>query len=546
MSTVVTDATATVAALDTDRTVSRDLVHRWSLSEVFLTGYAGVDADRFTCVAQLPLSHGYYRDHLAAGGVHDPLLVLEAGRQAMTYAVHAHQGLPRTTALMAASWQLAITDPTALACAVRPGELRIDGEVTDRRVRGGQVRRLVFEFGLVLDGRPLGRLGMAIGTTPTEQYLALRRMGRGDELIPTAFEVSAQPAGQPVHPSDVDRLDPRNVVLDDTRRDGDGLAAVLSPRTFTNRSMYDHPYDHVPGMVLTEAARQCALLLSERRHGRAFAGLARRRVRPVRRGGRAGRVGSRAAARTGARSWPVPDDRHPVRCQGGQDRRANGGVLRMFAFFDVDETLISVKSMFDFYDYFLVAAGHTEAERRELTARATALLGPGVPRLRANQLFYQRFADYKVAEVADIGQAWFADRLARGELFHVEVLAALRAHKAAGARIALVSGSFSACLQPVAEYCGADTVLCTELVQDDGRYTGEVVRSMIGDAKADAAAELISRERVLAADCAAYGDHGSDLGLLRLVGHPVAVGDNPDLLAVAIEQGWPRLSCATS
>jgi len=217
----------------------------------------------------------------------------------------------------------------------------------------------------------------------------------------------------------------------------------------------------------------------------------------------------------------------------------------MFAFFDVDETLISVKSMFDFYDYFLAAVGHTEAEQRELRARATRLLGPGMPRAQANRLFYRRFGDHKVAEVADIGRAWFADRLARGDLFHVEVLAALRGHRAAGERVALVSGSFSACLDPIAGHCDAEVVLCTELVCDAGRYTGEVVHSMIGDAKAAAAAELIARERLAARDCAAYGDHVSDLDLLRLVGHPVVVGDDPRLLAAAAEHGWPRLSGAT-
>jgi len=257
---------AVPAALDTDRTVSRELVHRWSLSEVFLTGYTGLDADRFTCLAQLPLSHAYYRDHVAAGGAHDPLLVLEAARQAMTCAVHAHQGLPRATALLALSWRLSVTEPGALACSVRPGELRIDGTVTERRVRGGQVRRLAFEFGLVLDGRPLGRVDMAIGTTPADQYVALRRMQHGG-AIPTAFERSAEPAGTPVCPAEVDRENVGNVVLDSAVRDGDGLTAVLSPRMFANRSMYDHPYDHVPGMVLTEAARQCALLLSDNGSG---------------------------------------------------------------------------------------------------------------------------------------------------------------------------------------------------------------------------------------------------------------------------------------
>ncbi|WP_158883272.1 AfsA-related hotdog domain-containing protein [Amycolatopsis anabasis] len=253
--------TAVIPDLAYDQTVPRDLLHRWSLSEVFLTGYARVDEERFACAAQLPLSHGYFRDHVAAAAWHDPLNVLEAGRQAMTYAAHVHQGAPRATAFMVRSWRLEITDRAALACGERPGELRVEGAVPQRRVRGGHLRRLLFELDLVLDGRALGHLSMDIGCTPAEQYLVLRRMQRGAEIA-TAFALPAGPAGTPVHPSAVDKHDPRNVVLDGARIEEGALGAVLSPRTFRNRSMYDHPYDHVPAMVLSEAARQCAFLLS--------------------------------------------------------------------------------------------------------------------------------------------------------------------------------------------------------------------------------------------------------------------------------------------
>ena len=47
---------------------------------------------------------------------------------------------------------------------------------------------------------------------------------------------------------------------------------------------------------------------------------------------------------------------------------------------------------------------------------------------------------------------------------------------------------------------------------------------MIGQAKADAAGELMARHRIDPRDCHAYGDHSSDLPLLEQVGHPVVVG----------------------
>lgn len=257
------NATTVRARLSYDQTVNRELVHRRSLSEVFLTGYNWLDERNFACAAQLPLSHAYFRDYLTLSAEHDPLQALEAARQAVTCAAHRHQELPRETTFMVTAWCLALDEPGALVCGELPGRLRIDGAVTDRKERGGHVRRLAFDLGLVLDDRPLGRVTMDVNCTPTEQYHALRRMQRGG-AVPTAFTLPAEPAGPPVEPSDVDRINPANTVLDDVRRADGVLEAVLSPRTFRNRSMYDHPYDHVPAMVLSEAARQCGTLLAGR------------------------------------------------------------------------------------------------------------------------------------------------------------------------------------------------------------------------------------------------------------------------------------------
>ncbi|WP_067975269.1 HAD family hydrolase [Nocardiopsis trehalosi] len=214
---------------------------------------------------------------------------------------------------------------------------------------------------------------------------------------------------------------------------------------------------------------------------------------------------------------------------------------RALAFFDVDETLITLKSMFAFYDYFLAAVGHSEAEQDRLRDQAQALLTPGLPRKEGNRLFYRRFAGYATEEVAEHGQAWFEKRMAAGGLFHGDVLAALRRHRADGLNTVLVSGSFTACLDPIAEYAGADAVLCTRLEEREGVYTGGVLHSMIGDGKAEAARSLIAELGVPSADCHAYGDHTSDLDLLRLVGHPVVVGDQAEMRAEAAAHGWPVL-----
>lgn len=216
--------------------------------------------------------------------------------------------------------------------------------------------------------------------------------------------------------------------------------------------------------------------------------------------------------------------------------------VRAVAFFDVDETLTTVKTMFDFYDFFLEAVGHTPQEQRRLQREARDLLRPGLPREQGNRLFYRRFAGYAAERAAAAGRAWFDRHLRQGGFFHQDVLAALTDHRERGLATVLVSGSFPAALDPVAAHVGADAVLCTRPEIRDGAYTGEVLSTMIGEAKARAARELLSEHGIGPEQCHAYGDHVSDLGMLRLVGHPVVVGDHPDLLAEAGLHGWHRLA----
>ncbi|SDD18717.1 HAD-IB family hydrolase [Actinokineospora iranica] len=204
------------------------------------------------------------------------------------------------------------------------------------------------------------------------------------------------------------------------------------------------------------------------------------------------------------------------------------------AFFDVDETLITLNSCIDFLD-------HRMHRSRDPRVSAWRLLAPvvGLDRVEANRAYFRLYAGLSVASVAAQGRAWFAE--VRDRLFHQPVLAELRAHSARGARIVLVSGAFPACLDPIAAAVGAADVLCSLPVVADGRYTGETERTMIGAAKATAARAYLAAHAIAAADCHAYGDHASDLPMLDTVGTPVVVGADPVLSPLAVRRGWRAL-----
>jgi HAD superfamily hydrolase (TIGR01490 family) len=207
----------------------------------------------------------------------------------------------------------------------------------------------------------------------------------------------------------------------------------------------------------------------------------------------------------------------------------------LIAFCDVDETLIACKSMFEFLDFFLAGKYGSDGADRARGIRQCLLqqAARGVPREEMNKSYFRAWTGESAAEVTRWGQCWFDRRSAEGSFYLAPTRDALAAHRAAGAALVLVSGSFPALLDPIARDIGAARVLCTRPEERHGRLTGEIIGApMIGTGKREAVhGELGSYPQIRPADCYAYGDHASDLPMLEAVGHPVVVGADPELLA---------------
>ncbi|WP_431681642.1 HAD family hydrolase [Kitasatospora sp. KL5] len=210
------------------------------------------------------------------------------------------------------------------------------------------------------------------------------------------------------------------------------------------------------------------------------------------------------------------------------------------AFFDVDETLVRVKSMFHFLEFYLRRRGEPEGTFQRLTAELKAAAAAGTPRQVVNREYYRLYAGESAERLASAGEAWFERAVERG-LFVPEAVAEVERHRAAGDFVVLVSGSFFACLDPIAAQLRADWTFGTRPVVRGGRLTGEVVVPVIGEVKARVASAVAGVRGLDLAGSAAYGDHSSDLPLLSAVGRPVAVGHDPVLTAHAELAGWRRL-----
>ncbi|MFP4438369.1 MAG: HAD family hydrolase [Chloroflexaceae bacterium] len=216
-----------------------------------------------------------------------------------------------------------------------------------------------------------------------------------------------------------------------------------------------------------------------------------------------------------------------------------------FAFFDVDETLIRIKSMFSFKEFFQRHyADGTEAARieqyQQFIRRIEDYQRRGMRREFINRAYYESYQGQEPERIRTCARAWFSQiRAEISDLYVTQTRGRLHAHQARGEEPVLVSGSSVEILAPVAEELGVQHVLATRLEVKNGRYTGRILLpQMIGDGKRIAVMNFMETHGASPQECFAYGDHPSDLPLLEAVGNPRIVGEDARMLAVAVERGW--------
>ena len=217
-------------------------------------------------------------------------------------------------------------------------------------------------------------------------------------------------------------------------------------------------------------------------------------------------------------------------------------VPRTAAFFDVDDTLVTIRSMFDFAEFALNATFGT-ADRVQGVHRDMALARrAGASRAETNRMFYSIFAGLEADHLALLGKRWWARFDER--VFLAPGLARLHRHRAGGHSVVLVSGSFAPCLAPIAAAVGAEEVLCSRPEVVHGTYNGKLRTPMIAEEKRRAVQAMASRNGVSLPSSWAYGDHPSDVPMLESVGHPVVVGGDTHLLRIAHQRNWAILATA--
>jgi HAD superfamily hydrolase (TIGR01490 family) len=213
------------------------------------------------------------------------------------------------------------------------------------------------------------------------------------------------------------------------------------------------------------------------------------------------------------------------------------------AFFDLDRTLMQGSSAYQFgraaYRAGLIG-------RRQLVADGWANIRF---RLRGStdqdthalrDRISKSLEGTRVKDLERLGADVLAGVLPR---IYPQMLALAHEHQDAGRRTYIVTAASQELATMLAQVLALDGAIGSQFSEvADGVYTGKPTGLFIYRSdKARAIEQLAAREGIDLAVSYAYSDSESDLPMLRVVGHAVAVNPDQELARVARQEGWEIL-----
>jgi fatty acyl-CoA reductase len=247
-------------------------------------------------------------------------------------------------------------------------------------------------------------------------------------------------------------------------------------------------------------------------------------------------------AETVARKGKQPTGSTAVKSESSSVRAAidkRTGRSDVLAVFDVDGTLVET-NVVEYFLYMRLRAqpvSEWPAFMAQMLREAPRWLYlERRSRAEFQRSFYREYdgLDYEVMK--GLGrEALDAVTLRR---IYPEGMRRIREHKRAGHRVLLLTGALDVVVEPLAELLDVE-VDCAHLLVKEGRLTGDLqAPPPAGEARATLLEEYAARNGIVLSESFAYADSLSDLGMLELVGTPVAVNPDARLSQVAGQRGW--------
>jgi HAD superfamily hydrolase (TIGR01490 family) len=206
------------------------------------------------------------------------------------------------------------------------------------------------------------------------------------------------------------------------------------------------------------------------------------------------------------------------------------------ACFDLDGTLIKGDSFALFVRYVI--------GRRLISLRCAlkAVLALVLRKLRvislvsAKEMCLSGLKGARKSELSEIADSFVRERLRNS--FRSEVVSRLKQHQALKDRVIILTSTPDLYLSAVARLLEVSEACGSEVVFDDGRFTGAIGTHLFGAAKLEKLREMIPCPDT---EVTVYSDHHSDLELIQFATNPVVVYPTPSLRHLATTRGWPIL-----
>jgi HAD superfamily hydrolase (TIGR01490 family) len=216
------------------------------------------------------------------------------------------------------------------------------------------------------------------------------------------------------------------------------------------------------------------------------------------------------------------------------------------AFFDLDKTIIARSSSLAFSrPFYRGGLINRRTVLRSGYAQFVYLIGGAdhdqMERMR--QYLQAMVAGWPVQQVREIVAETLHELI--DPIVYDEAVELIEAHREEGRDVVIVSSSGAEVVEPIGLMLGADYVVATQMVVEDGKYTGEIAYYAYGPTKAHAMQDLAESRGYDLSECYAYSDSQTDIPMLEIVGHPHAVNPDKELARLAIEKGWPILRFTT-